>query len=79
MEKAQYEAIAALDEHKLYEFITGKDNSERKWVALHLLKLRRNRILTKTAQSSARAAWIAAGIAGVSAVIAFLAYYHRPA
>lgn len=70
--------MLALPDHKLSEFVTQTDASERKWLALHILEMKRNERLAEAAQSSARAAWIAAAIAGVSAVVAILAYSHRP-
>jgi hypothetical protein len=58
------------------------DSSQRKHVATHLLEIRRNRELTNAAQlsaaasqSSAKATWVAAVIAGVSGVVAVLALY----
>ena len=59
----------------MFDFITEKESSQRKWVAMHLLELRRNKVLTSVARASAIAAWLAAVIVGVSAVVAILAYF----
>jgi hypothetical protein len=40
-----------------------------------MLEQRRNAVLTAAAKSSARAAWLAAAIAGASAIVALLAYF----
>jgi hypothetical protein len=74
MEQDEYVQLQKLSDRELYDFVTEKDSSQRKWVALHLLEQRRNAILVSAAKSSARAAWLAAIIAGISAVIAVLAY-----
>ncbi len=75
MEKFEYDQLAKLSDRELYDFVTENDSSQRKWVALHMLEQRRNAVLTQAAQSSARAAWLAAVIAGASAIIAWLAYF----
>jgi hypothetical protein len=74
MEQDEYAQLQKLSDRELYDFVTEKDSSQRKWVALHLLEQRRNAVLASAAKSSARAAWLAAIIAGISAVIAVLAY-----
>lgn len=74
MEKSEYDHLAKLSDRELYDFVTENDSSQRKWVSLHLLEQRRNTVLTQAAKSSARAAWLAAAIAGASAIIALLAY-----
>ena len=79
MESKDYEYLEKLTDRELFDFVTEKDISQRKWVALHLLELRRNLILTKAAKSSAVAAWIAAVIAGISTVVAVLAYLNSTA
>lgn len=75
MEKSEYDQLIKLSDRELYDFVSEKDSSQRKWVALHLLEQRRNTILTQAAKSSACAAWLAAIIAGASAIIALLAYF----
>lgn len=75
MEQDDYERLKALPDRKLYDFVTELDHSQRKWVALHLLEERRNERLTAAARSSARASWLAALIAGVSAMVALAAYF----
>lgn len=74
MEQVEYQQLAKCTDRELYDFVTENDSSQRKWVALHLLEQRRNAVLASAAKSSARAAWIAAIIAGISGVIAVLAY-----
>lgn len=74
MENDEYAQFQKLSDRELYDFVTEKDSSQRKWVALHLLEQRRNAVLASAAKSSARAAWLAAIIAGISAVIAVLAF-----
>lgn len=76
MEEDQFKQFEKLSDRELFDFVTEKDSSQRKWVAMHLLELRRNRELTRAAKSSARAAWLAAAIAGISAIIAVAAYLH---
>lgn len=73
MEANEYASLEKLSDRELFDFITEKDSSQRKWVAMHLIEMRRNETLTKAAKSSARAAWVAALIAGVSAVVAVFA------
>ena len=76
MNQDEFKQMELLSDGELFDFVTETDTSQRKWVAKHLLELRRNRELTRAAQSSAKAAWIAAAIAGISAIIAVLAYLH---
>jgi hypothetical protein len=76
MKEEEFKQIESLSDRELFDYVTEKDSSQRKWVAQHLLELRRNRELTQAAKSSARAAWIAAIIAGISAVVAVAAYLH---
>ena len=76
MEEKDFTYLEGLSDRELFDFVTERDGSQRKWVALHLLELRRNRELTRAARSSARAAWLAAAVAGVSAVVAIAAYFH---
>jgi hypothetical protein len=79
MEHNEYEQLQKLSDRELYDFVTEKESSQRRWVALHLLEERRNDRLTASARSSARAAWVAAIIAGLSAVVALLAYFQGKA
>lgn len=73
MEQSQFEQLEKLSDRELFDFITEKDTSQRKWVAIHLLELRRNQAITSAAKSSASAAWVAAVVAGIAAVVAILA------
>lgn len=75
MTEDEYNQIDALQDRELYDFVTEKDSSQRKWVAIHLLEQRRNAALVAASKSSARAAWLAAAIAGGSAIIAVLALF----
>ena len=75
MEQNEYSQLQKLSDRELYDFVTEKESSQRKWVALHLLEQRRNAVLMSAARSSARAAWLAAIIAGMSAIVAVLAYF----
>jgi hypothetical protein len=77
MEQNEYEQLSKLSDRELYDFVTEKDGSQRKWVALHMLEQRRNAVLIDAAKSSARAAWLAAVIAGVAAAVSILAYFHK--
>ena len=74
MTEDEYKQIGALEDRQLYDFVTEIDSSQRKWVAIHLLEQRRNAALVAASKSSARAAWLAAAIAGGSAIIAVLAF-----
>lgn len=74
MTEDEYKQIDALKDRELYDFVTEKDSSQRKWVAIHLLEQRRNAALVAASKSAARAAWLAAAIAGGSAIIAVLAF-----
>ncbi len=76
MEQTEYDQLAKLSDRELYDFVTELDSSQRKWVALHMLEQRRNAVLTQAAKASARAARLAAAIAGASAIIAALAYFN---
>mgnify|MGYP003584661258 FL=1 len=77
MEQEEYDQLANLSDRELYDFVTEKDSSQRKWAALHMLEQRRNKVLTEAAKSSARAAWVAAVMAGVAAAVAILAYAQK--
>jgi hypothetical protein len=74
MNQEEYDRFNKLADRELFDFVTEKDSSDRKWLALHLLELRRNREVVAASRSSARAAWLAAIIAGASAIVAVLAY-----
>ena len=74
MDSNDYEQLEELTDRELFDFVTEKDSSQRKWVAMHLLETRRNRAVASAAKSSAVAAWVAAAVAGISAVVAILAY-----
>lgn len=76
MDENEFKDFEKRSDRELFDFVTENDSSQRKWVAKHLLELRRNQELTKAAKSSARAAWLAATIAGISAVVAIAAYLH---
>ena len=76
MESKDYDQLVQLTDRELFDFVTEKESSQRKWVALHLLEVRRNHAIASAAKSSAVAAWIAAAVAGVSALVAVLAYIH---
>lgn len=71
MEKNEYEQLSKLSDRELFDFITEKDSSQRKWVATHLLELRRNRQVAQAAKFSAIAAWVAAVVSIISVGIAF--------
>lgn len=66
MENKEYEYLKKLTDRELFDYLTESDASQRKWVAQHLLELRRNQELVKSAKLSACAAWVAALIAGGS-------------
>lgn len=70
MTEVEYNQIDALQDRELYDLVTEKDSSQRKWVAIHLLEQRGNAALVAASKSSARAAWLAAAIVGGSAIIA---------
>jgi hypothetical protein len=72
VDKKDYEDLTKKSDHELYDFITENDSSQRKWVAVHLLELRRNQELTKAAKASAVAAWLAALVAGCALVFSIL-------
>jgi type IV secretory pathway component VirB8 len=73
MEASEYASLEKLTDRELFDFVTEKESSQRRWAAMHLLEMRRNEAMVKAAKSSASAAWLAALIAGISAVIAILA------
>lgn len=75
MNQSDYDQMSKLSDRELYDFVTELDSSQRKWVALHMLEERRNQRLTAAAKSSARAAWFAAILSGVSAAVALGAYF----
>lgn len=77
MNQDDYAQLENLNDRELFDFITEKDSSQRKWVAMHLLELRRNKSITRAAKSSAIAAWVAAMVAGISAAVAVWAYLHQ--
>ena len=56
MEQNEYSQLQKLSDRELYDFVTEKESSQRKWVALHLLEQRRNAVLMSAARSSAPAA-----------------------
>ena len=73
MEASEYASLEKLTDRELFDFVTEKERSQRKWAAMHLLEMRRNEAMVKAAKSSARAAWLAALNAGISAAIAIVA------
>ena len=73
MEASEYASLEKLTDRELFDFVTEKESFQRKWAAMHLLEMRRNEAMAKAAKSSARAAWLAALNAGISAAIAILA------
>lgn len=75
MKQTEYDQLAKLPDRELYDYVTELDSSQRKWVALHMLEQRRNALLTEAAKSSARAAWLAAAIAGIAAIISVITYF----
>ena len=79
MESSEYENLAKLSDRELYDFVTEKDSSQRKWVALHLLEQRRNEKLVSAARSSALASWVAAAIAGSSVALGLVAFFYGSA
>ena len=76
MDSKDYDQLTQLTDRELFDFVTEKEASQRKWVAIHLLEMRRNRAIVSAAQSSAAAAWVAAVVAGISAIFAALVYFH---
>lgn len=60
-----------MSDSELLSCLTDIDLFERKHVATYLLESRRNQALTRAERSSAHAAWLAAFIAGMAAVVAF--------
>jgi hypothetical protein len=77
MDSKGYEELERLSDRDLFDYVTEKDSSQRKWAAMHLLELRRNRALVSAARSSAFAAWVATLVAGVAACVAVLAYLSK--
>lgn len=73
MNKAEYESLLVAEDHELFDHVTEPDGSQRKWVAIYILEHRRNQRLLAAAKSSAKAAWIAAFVAGISAIAAVIA------
>jgi len=63
MEKQQYDELAALPDWKLMEFMTERNHSERAHAAGHLLQMRRNKVMERTAMYSAIATLLAALVA----------------
>ena len=74
MTEVEYQRLEKLTDRELFDFTTESEGSQRMWAARHLLELRKNRVLASAAKASAAAAWIAAIIAGISAVVADLSY-----
>ncbi|MDE1544309.1 hypothetical protein PTW32_02675 [Dechloromonas agitata] len=72
MNRDDYERLATLSDQELFDFVTEQDSSQRRWVAMHLLEVRRNKSIASSAKWSAVAAWIGAAVAGISAFLAYL-------
>ena len=70
VEANEYAFLEKLSDRELFDFVAEKESSQRKWVAMHLLEMRRNEALTRAAKSSTRAAPVVAIVAGASAVVA---------
>lgn len=64
MEENEYNKFVAMSERQLFDFVTEKDASQRKWVALYVLDTRRAKIASKAAWASALAA-VAIGASGL--------------
>ncbi|QDL37480.1 hypothetical protein [Rhodoferax sediminis] len=77
MNEDEYRGLEKLTDRELFDFTTETAGSQRKWAALHLLELRRNRVVASAAKWSAAAACFAAMVAGISAVVAVLSYLHN--
>ncbi len=75
MELTDYDRLERLPDRELFDFLTETDASQRKWVAIHLLEMRRNRALTSAARSSAIAAWVAAALALISALVTVVQHH----
>ena len=69
MDNTQYEQLIAMSDAELFDFVTEKDSSQRKWAALYILETRR----AKIASHAAIAAAVAAGLSAIVALITLLA------
>jgi len=69
VDKAHYEALRALPDGDLFSFVTEKDSSQRKWVALYILETRKVKIARNVAIFSAVAAGLSAVVAIVNLII----------
>ena len=63
MEKSEWEELSKLSDRELFDFVTEKDSSQRKHAALHLLEMRRGRVMQRVAMWSAIAAFLSAIVA----------------
>jgi hypothetical protein len=64
MNEKLFDELSAMKDRDLFDFVTEKDSSQRKWAALYILETRRARISSKAAVA---AAW-AAGLAALTAI-----------
>jgi hypothetical protein len=68
MTEKEFKEYEAMPDWKLFGFLSARDTSERKHVAIHLLELRRASAATKAAERSAHAA-IWASVAAIASLL----------
>lgn len=66
-----------MPDEKLFEFVTEREHSQNRHVAMHILEIRRTEPLRRAAQQSADAARWAMIAAFISAIAAFIALLHH--
>lgn len=68
MEQNQYDQMQNMSDRELFDFVTEKDSSQRKWAALYILDTRRAKITSNTAIAAA----IAAGLSALVAIVTLI-------
>lgn len=66
-----------MPDEKLFEFVTEREHSQNRHVAMHILEIRRTEPLRRAAQQSADAARWSMIAAFLSAIAAFIALFNH--
>jgi hypothetical protein len=66
MDETLFRELTAMKDRELFDFVTEKDSSQRKWAAMYILETRRAKISSRAAIASAIAAAFAASAALIS-------------
>jgi hypothetical protein len=65
MDEKSYAQFLSMKDRELFDFVTEKDSSQRKWAAIYILETRKARISSRAAIAAA----VAAGFSALAALI----------